>query len=448
MPRYHFAAPLLIEQRAKIKQYLQSGHHQRRSLVRRAFRGQFTRVALDSVLLVGAQASIQLVNVVSGIVIVRALSADEYAVYTLANAIISIGTVLATMSVPGAVTFLLSRGQYCDASVLAESKRIANVLSILAAVVVTGAAVVYRSVLGNTIIIVVVVAFAAVFWSSRANLWKGVAFARRHAILVARADFISALARLFLILAVIGLALGVDYGVVFVCINAVAFFVVERLLRERVPRGHVEPALRRAIMRFVLPLVPEHVYYVLQGQLAILILALMSEKTVVAEFGALSRLALLITALSVINIGIFQPFIARYRSPKDYLRRSAVALGLWIGVAGILVVVAIWYSDVLVRVLGPQYAHLEALVPITMLWSGVTLVGGTLYTVVLASGRPAALSLAVPVGLGVQTTYFIVVDVTSVERALGLALATAIGELLTRAGAFAWVASVIGRSQR
>lgn len=76
------------------------------------------------------------------------------------------------------------------------------------------------------------------------------------------------------------------------------------------------------------------------------------------------------------------------------------------------------------------------MVPMLMTIACLNLLGGSLYTIVLASGRPGGLSLGIPIGIAAQAAYLALVGVSSVAEALGLALVLASVDVVTRLGVF------------
>lgn len=263
-------------------------------------------MARAATVLVAASALGQFVNALAGLLIVRSLAVEEYSVYTLANALFSLGSVLATMSVPSAVLFALSRPSNAGSwAPIREGLRVANFLCVGAAGVLVLGAWFYREDLGDADALIVLIGIATSFVASRAHLWRAVAFAEGRAASVARVELLSAILRLLLLLVVLAMPLAEARVAMLLAVNALALAMVAWWLVRPLPREAADVKARRGIVKFVAPLVPEHVYFVVQGQLGLFLLAYFGSSASVAELGALTRLAVLITILSVLNNSVF-----------------------------------------------------------------------------------------------------------------------------------------------
>lgn len=103
---------------------------------------------------------------------------EQYAVYVLGGTIFAIGSVLATMSVPSAVIFFISRrdGRSTD-GIIAESLRIIRVLGVIAVIIAGSVIWLYRREFGDWSGPLAALAAPAVFFAARCNLWRAVAYA-------------------------------------------------------------------------------------------------------------------------------------------------------------------------------------------------------------------------------------------------------------------------------
>ncbi|MEM4217929.1 MAG: hypothetical protein QXZ09_07880 [Candidatus Methanomethylicaceae archaeon] len=400
----------------------------------------------NGVVLILASASVQLLNIFIGLMIVRSTSLEQYAVYVLGSTIFAIGSVLATMSVPSAVIFFISqRDGRSTESIIAESLRILRVLGVIAVIIAGSVIWLYRREFGDLSGPLAALAAPAVFFAARCNLWRAVAYAEGRVGLVARSELVASALRLLLTASAMALPLGQAIAFVLLAINVVTTWTTERLLHIKLRLSAQDRDTLMALMRYITPLIPEHVYYIVQGHLSILLLGASGSVVAVGELGALSRLGMLVSVLSIVNTGLFQPFVARHRSSRDFVFRSALVLVTWCVIGGVLFGIAYFFSEPFIAVLGPQYGHLRELVSLMVLVSVLTMLSAALYTIVLASGRPAALSLSIPVGLAVQATYVAVLGVATVERAIGFAFSAAISDLVVRALVLAREVWAMGR---
>jgi hypothetical protein len=182
------------------------------------------------------------------------------------------------------------------------------------------------------------------------------------------------------------------------------------------------------------PLWPEYLYYPLQANIAVLLLAWAAGSAQVAEVGALTRLAQIVMILAILNRAVVQPYVARYRSSSDFRNRTLRVLAVYAFASAALLLLAHAAPTLLVLVLGAQYEHLAHYVLPMMVLAIVNLGGALAYCLCLSSGNTAGLWLTVPFGISFILVYVIFIGVTSVGSALGLMLLTASGDLVVRLG--------------
>ncbi len=189
---------------------------------------------------------------------------------------------------------------------------------------------------------------------------------------------------------------------------------------------------RSDLVRFVRPLAPTIIYTLAQGQLAILLLSFYAQPSSVAEVGALGRLSQICALISLLNPFLVQPLFARIESRRDLQSKVGFALcTLFIICAGIYVS-AIYIPQAWLFLLGEKYSDLTAELLISMATAIATLVGGTIYTIVISSGRTSWQGLALVPCIGGQVVFLAINGVTSTRDALLLNLIPPVGYALTQ----------------
>lgn len=120
----------------------------------------------------------------------------------------------------------------------------------------------------------------------------------------------------------------------------------------------VDPERTREIRRMVAPVLPGLIFYAFQGQITIVLVSVFGRTESIAEVGALSRL----TALFVIFGGITQVLVApRFpQIPRERLvRRTVQVLTAAAALGGFLTAVAFLMPAPLLFLLGPEYDDLR-----------------------------------------------------------------------------------------
>jgi O-antigen/teichoic acid export membrane protein len=120
----------------------------------------------------------------------------------------------------------------------------------------------------------------------------------------------------------------------------------------------VKPEITRQMIHYVLPNLPSHIFYALQGQITIFLISIFGDTRNIAEVGGLGRLAQLFLLLSGFNTAIIEPFMARIpknRVPQSFLTILSIAIMLCAAIC----LTGFLAPQIYLWVLGPQYATLK-----------------------------------------------------------------------------------------
>lgn len=139
-----------------------------------------------------------------------------------------------------------------------------------------------------------------------------------------------------------------------------------------------DPAANREMRRYLAPLMPGVVFTAFQGQITLAIITLFGTTERVAEVAALGRIGQLFLLLSMFNSVLLEPYIARLPAsllPRRYAQVVAgtLLLAAVIGAAGFLI------PRPLLWLLGPNYAGLEREVGWVVVTACIGYVSGVLW---------------------------------------------------------------------
>lgn len=141
-----------------------------------------------------------------------------------------------------------------------------------------------------------------------------------------------------------------------------------------------DPEMRREMVRYLTPLIPSIIFTALQGQILVLLISFFGRTQNIAEVAALGRVGQLFVLLNAFNSVIIGPFFARL--PRELLERRylQVVLGAALFASG-LVVLTHWLPEPLLWLLGPKYAHLRNELFWTMLAASTSYLAGVIWTI-------------------------------------------------------------------
>ena len=124
---------------------------------------------------------------------------------------------------------------------------------------------------------------------------------------------------------------------------------------------HADPVANTELRRYVAPLVPSTVFNALESQITIFLITWFGKSTNIAEVAALGRLNQALVILLAFNGVVISPYVAR-------LARSRLAGRYWLilagglGVGGALWTFSLLFPGVLLWIVGAKYAHLQSAV--------------------------------------------------------------------------------------
>lgn len=303
----------------------------------------------------------------TGLLLTRWLSVGEYAIYTVLTVLIGAMTVLTVGGVNIAFSSIVGRvwpDRTRAAQALAASLRERRLLSILVLppFMCTAAWLLYRAQAPLWLIAVLLV-LLMIQWvlDMKSRIHDLLLLYAQRAVSLQMLDLVLSVLRLIV---VVGLYL-VNWlsvlAVIVVGVIGAATRVpfIQGWARREVPPTPVAPsqADQREIRKVTLRQFPVELFYCLQSQIALFILAFMAAPADTASFGALNRIAQLLVPVTML--------VTAYAIPRFSQTRTAVfkaffgwsLVGLLPGIA--LVLLAAWAPNLLLLLIGPNYANLQ-----------------------------------------------------------------------------------------
>jgi O-antigen/teichoic acid export membrane protein len=159
----------------------------------------------------------------------------------------------------------------------------------------------------------------------------------------------------------------------------VATAVVARLAASaegRPAAAHGLEAQRRKILRYLLPTLPNALYFSIQGPLIIWLSATFGNTRNIAEVGALARLGTAVGLFSGLTGVVFLPRLAAITDDRLYRTRYFQYGALLLAIAGSLLAAAWLAPRLFLLVLGPKYSGLQRELLLVVGGAGLTMLGG------------------------------------------------------------------------
>lgn len=144
------------------------------------------------------------------------------------------------------------------------------------------------------------------------------------------------------------------------------------------------PAVTQQMLRYVMPNIPGVIFFALQGQIAVFLIAAFGRTSGIAQVAALSRIGQIFTLVAALNSTVLEPWFAK--SPAHLvLKRYFMAAGITIFFSTLFVLFATVTPGALLWILGKQYSNLQQEVKWTVLGGCINYLMGMTWTAI--SGR-------------------------------------------------------------
>lgn len=391
---------------------------------------------LASTFLLG-QGVIQAINLVTGLLLLRLLSIEEYALYSLANLMLAMASLGSNLGLTSALITLGS--QIKDdrpklGSLVATIQKYRRQLFVTVSVVVILLAPFLTrgrnwswEKVGVCILVVVMSNWVQLSLALR----TGVFDIHHDAGSQWRVGLTSAVVRLLL-----SAALCVFYPsvVLVLAINLIALALSDRVANSRcqqyLERGaKPDPVQGEAVKRFVYPLVPSVIYYALTGQITLLLLGLFGSTSSIAQVSALANYARIISMLGLLNGFIVQPYFSRITDKEAFIRKCLHILGGYVALSLVLLASAFVVPSWWLLLLGHNYSDLGAVIPLAVAMPLLAFLGDTLYILLISKEWTAGQNWVIAVSLTIQVSFIALVGVDTTRHALWLALLLPLGSI-------------------
>ncbi len=342
-----------------------------------------------------AQIILQAVGFISGILVIRLLPTQEYALYTLAN------TMLGTMTI-------LSDGGV-STGVMAQGGRVWQDKEKLGAVLATGLDLRRKFAIGSLIVstpilsylllhngaswimaIMIVLSLIPAFYAALSDSLLEIAPKLHQSILPLQKNQVAvAVGRLLLS----GISLFV-FPWTFVAILASGIpRIYGNIKLKKISEGLMDkdqkpdPIVRKEVLKVVKRILPGAIYFSLSGQITIWIISLFGNTTSLAQLGALGRISVLFTIFSVLIGTLVVPRFSRLEDKKNiliqfYTKILFASFLLMFFVAFI----AYLFSNQILWILGNSYSNLNSELFINIMIACLSVLSGISFSLYSSRG--------------------------------------------------------------
>jgi O-antigen/teichoic acid export membrane protein len=207
------------------------------------------------------------------------------------------------------------------------------------------------------------------------------------------------------------------------------------------PGAPDSPENKREILRVVSRMFPSALYYCVSAQISLWLISVFGSTDAVAQVGALGRVAMLFGLLTTMISILVVPRFARLESEPSVLRsRYLIIVGSVTGFGLGVVALAALLPDLFLMILGGQYQGLRTEMVLTVGSAVAGVVAGASFSMNAARGLVAPPAFLIPVCIVLQVVFILVNDVGQASGVIMIGLQTAVSHALLHIGYFLYTA--------
>lgn len=337
------------------------------------------------------QVLVQAVSFLSGILVVRYLSTDEYALYIVANNILGTMVILADGGISNGVMAF-------GAKVHDDRKQLGVVLKTgfdlrkkfaIGSLIIASPILIFMLMKNGTSVMMSIMVLASIipafFSSLSGNLLEIVAKVKQDILPLQRVRVEANVGRLALIALTI-------FVFPFAYIALIASGIPQIWANWRMRKNaekyvdfsqEPDPVQRKNIMKVVSRILPGAAYFSISGQINIYLISIFSENgnKAIAEVGGLDKLSMVLTIFTTLFVTLVTPRFARLPDQKGLLTNRFLQIFILLGGLCLFITGFVWlFDEYLLMVLGPKFIGLEYPLLLNIIGNCLGMMAGNIYS--------------------------------------------------------------------
>jgi len=372
------------------------------------------------------QGLVQLLGFAAGLLIVRSLTKQQYAFYTIGNTMVGAILVLADSGISSALTAIGGRvwqdGRRLG-SLLNTALQLRRQLAVITVLVVAPVLIWLLRQNGASRLTIFGLVLAVLAGSGLELITRiyCVALRLRSEIRqIQNQALVSAIVKLAIVAAALVIFINATVAICSVVVGyAVQYTMLRRWVRRQVDQtAPPDPAMRSEIVSVLKKQAPHSIYYCLQGQIMVWLISIFGNAESVANVGALGRLAVAFLLLSSITDEVILPAFARIQSLQQLRRRYFQIVAGYFGVSVLSVVAVALFPTQILSVLGHQYSGLHAEGVLMAACAVVAATAALLWSINCARAWIVPPTILIPCTIALQIAMIFLLNLSTVKGVL------------------------------
>ncbi|MDX2271389.1 MAG: hypothetical protein NW237_05495 [Cyanobacteriota bacterium] len=368
----------------------------------------------------------QAISFICGILIIRILTKDDYALLTIANSIQGALGVLTGSGVGSALTSIggkiwFNHSRFSELIVTALKTRYLFALIVGLAgfpILVLLLEKVSDNLISNTTLAIVI--FAEFGFYLNSGIFVVVPRLYGQAVEVKKNELYSSILRLISLLIFSPLGLSSHLAALASLIGSGAnTFGLYKWVREKVDfSAPMNSNDRDEIYKLTIAQLPNSLFYAFQGQIIIWLVTAFGKPENIAEIGALSRLSLVLNIISQFLADIILPKFAKLQSYKKLGIAYFALIAAFSAIALIFIFLAGMYPKELLWILGEKYSTANEIFVLIVAKTMINTILGVTWQVNVTRGWVKRIWISIPMILSVQLGLVTILDFSKVANVI------------------------------
>ncbi len=375
----------------------------------------------------GTQFLIQAIGLLSGILVVRLLPTEEYALYTLANTMLGVMTILADGGI--------------GSGVMAQGGRVWKVRDKLGGVLNTALELRKKFLVGSFLVgapiliyqlhhhgasnwttVLIVLSLVPALVGALTGSVFAVPMKLHQDITPLQKNLIKEnFGRLMMIFTLFIF----PWTFIAILASGIPRMYLNISLKKK-SKGYVDwsakedPVVRRDILKIVKRILPGAIYFCVSGQISIWLISFFGDTASVAQIGALGRIAVMLTVVNTLFGTLVYPRFARMpgNDRSKILKRFFQIIGLMLIICS-LIIAGVWmFSDQILWILGNQYANLNYALLLSIIGSCTGMVSGAVFKMTTHRNWAIHPAVSIPISIASIIVGALLMDVSTLEGVL------------------------------
>lgn len=378
----------------------------------------------------GLQVGIQLLSFLAGLIVIRVLTQEEYALYTIAFTMQGTFNVLANLGISSAIMALAGKivnNRLTLGRLLYTGLHFRRIFTLLAMIIVgpvmvgllikNGAQNLYAFLITLVVLVDLNLNLLVEYYLIILRLTGRVVFLQK-------VELKSKLMRLTMFLVGFSLYFNALFAVFISSLTSLYknHAIKREALKDIAIVGPINEEYRAEILKTSKRLAPNMIFYCLQGQLSIWLISIFGTTRGVAEIGALGRFAVIFSFMGEASTNYIIPAFAKIQNRAHFSRRLSQVLLLYFMVTTVLTFFSIRFPLSILWIIGENYLHLKSELTLILVGAIINSFAGMIWAIMLARAWVKFVWLNIPLILVLQLMFAIFGDLTSIRGVLWLSI--------------------------